>query len=364
MPNINGFFPSYDPEDPLGSSGLQSNDKDNHMAWGWIQKPVDNDRGSGVEVNLSNKLAQAVIHNRNYYRQLAFARYHELILNIRDYANVPVSFNKLRCEYYLRNGDHVAVGKDKLGNFVLLGVVNDTNTITNPATPYATGGLNGHAIKFIIPQANVPVDLDNYREITQSDNAKSGDFVVLRNKPYEYVNDFAIVCFYCDRLAELMASRASLIMQAKITTVIPVANGNSEDADQIAESLYNGTPFLLMNENRMRLKQLVTQLGDSSVPERIKTLKQAFNDEQNELNNMLGINSTGIDKASGVSDKEVDSNNDYVVSTTNMYIRGVQEGLSLYNARFNTNYYCFLNQPSMQALDIGGENDGSDNDNN
>ena len=151
-------------------------------------------------------------------------------------------------------------------------------------------------------------------------------------------------------------------MQAKMTTVVPVANGNSEDADQIAATMYNGQPFLLMNENRMRLKQLVTQLGDSSVPERIKTLKQAFNDEQNELNNMLGINSTGIDKASGVSDKEVDSNNDYVVSTTNMYIRGVQEGLSLYNARFDTNYYCFLNQPSMQALNIEGEN-GTDNNN-
>lgn len=353
-----GYFPPYwnsdNPRgDDIGLGGKDAWDK-NLMAWGINQVPVDNDQDSGVEVNHRDRWMQGVIHNRNYYRKLIFARYHELILNIRNYVNVPVSFNKLKCEWFLRNGNHVAVGKDRLGHFQLLGVVNDTNSNTNPQAPFSTNELTGKDINFWLPSRLIPINLENYKEITEYSDGDEGDFVILRNKPFEYVNDFAIIRYYVDRLAELMASRFSLILQAKTTTVIPVKNGNSEDGDQMINNLINGSPFLLMNENRMQLKNMVTQLGDASIAERIKTLKEDFNDEQNELNNLLGINTTGIDKASGVSDKEVDSNNDYVTSTTNMYVQGVQQGLDLYNAKFHTHYYCYMNQPSIHDLDLDG----------
>lgn len=355
MPIHPGFFPPYDPSDNIGTSKNWTT----LMSWGMNQVPIDNDYDSGVEVNLTDKLQQAVIQKRNYYRKMAFARYHELILNIRDYANVPVSFNKLKCEWYLRNGNAVAVGMDKLGNFQMLGIVNDTNTTTAPSAPFSVNRLTGNDINYLIPKQLIP---EKAKEITQLDDAITGNFVILRNKPFEYVNDFAIIKFYCDRLAELMVSRASLIMQAKITTVVPVEEGNSETADQIVAQLYNGAPYVEMNHSAARFKDMIAPMGDSTVPDRIKTLKQAFNDEQNELNNMLGINSTGIDKASGVSDKEVDSNNDYVISTTNMYIRGVQEGLDLYNARYGTKYFAYMNQPSMQQLDLGGDSNADNND--
>lgn len=348
-------FPPYPPEDNIG---LGKNDT--LKPWAINQVPVDNDYNSGVEVNLADKLMQAIIQKRNYYRKIAYLRYRELILNIRGYVNTPVSFNKLKCEWYLRNGNHVAVGKDALGNFQLLGTVNDTNSTTSPETPFSDKILTDKDIRFVLPERLVPHET---HEITHFDNAKTGDFVVLRNKPFEYVNDFSIVKFYCDRLAEIMSARASLIMQAKQTTVVPVQSGNSEDADQIVNTIYNGAPYLLLNNmNVLRLKESLVSLGDASVSEKIKTLKEAFNDEQNELNNILGINTTGIDKASGVSDKEVDSNNDYVLSTTNMYIKGVKEGLDLYNARFGTHYGVVMNQPSLQELNLGGElTDADDN---
>lgn len=262
-----GFFPPYGgEEDGVGT----------HKDWLTLtpkelnQVPIDNDYDSGVEVSQKDKATQMIIRQRNAYRKIIFSRYHEIILNIRDYINVPVSFNRLKCEYFLRSG-------------------------------------------------------------------------------------MAVVNFFADRLAELMASRLSLILQAKVTSVIPVENGNSEDANQIAANLLNGAPYLIMNKDRMRLKDMVVTIGDSSIPERIKTLKTAFNDEQNELNNMLGINTVGVDKASGVSDKEADSNNDYVTSTTNMYIRGVQHGLDLYNTRFHKKMYVYMNQPSLAELKLGGD---------
>ncbi|QHJ83182.1 MAG: hypothetical protein [Caudoviricetes sp.] len=358
MPLEHGFFPPYggDDKDGVGT----------HKDWLTLtpkqlnEVPIDNDYDDGVEISQKDKATQMVIRQRNAYRKIVFSRYHEIILNIRDYINVPVSFNKLKCEYFLRNGLAVAVGKDAVGTFQLLGTVNDTNTVTNSFTPYGINELTGKDINFILPKRLIPPDLSNYKEITELDNAKTGDFVILRNKPFTFTNDMAIINFYADRLAELMASRLSLILQAKVTSVIPVENGNSEDADQIVANLMNGAPYLIMNKDRMRLKDMVVTIGDSSIPERIKTLKTAFNDEQNELNNLLGINTVGVDKASGVSEKEADSNNDYVTSTTNMYIRGVQHGLDLYNARFNKNMYVYMNQPSLAELKIGGF-DGSDN---
>lgn len=347
-----GFFPPYGGKD----DGVGT-----HKDWLTLepkelnQVPIDNDYDSGVEISQKDKATQMIIRQRNAYRKIIFNRYHEIILNIRDYINVPVSFNKLKCEYFLRSGMAVAVGKDALDNFQLLGTVNDTNTVTNAFTPYANKRLTGKDINFVIPKNLIPFDLKNYQEITELDNAQTGDFVILRNKPFTFTNDMAIVNFYADRLAELMASRLSLILQAKVTSVIPVENGNSEDADQIAANLLNGAPYLIMNKDRMRLKDMVVTIGDSSIPERIKTLKTAFNDEQNELNNMLGINTVGVDKASGVSDKEADSNNDYVTSTTNMYIRGVQHGLDLYNTRFNKKMYVYMNQPSLAELKLGGD---------
>ena len=55
-------------------------------------------------------------------------------------------------------------------------------------------------------------------EITDLDNAETGDFIVLKNKVINFISDYDIICHYADEMCEIISTRYSLIMQAKVNT--------------------------------------------------------------------------------------------------------------------------------------------------
>lgn len=294
----------------------------------------------GLDIALKDDLALKVMKHRNDFYSWYQRRYMEILMNLRDYVNTPKSINKYKLEWYLRQGYDVILGRNALDIDCIMGVVKNNFTTTDPMNPYATNTLDRNAIQWLVKKSMIPVD--DFDEITYDDDATTGRFVVLRNKSVRYTNDFEIINFYADRLAEIQASRYSLILQAKVSKFIQGEIDN-ETVDQIITKVYNGQPYITTSPGFSPNFDVI-DLQNQNTVDLIKELKQAYNDEVGELNNTLGINSTGIDKASGVSEDEVQSNNEVVESNANMYVNGVQMGLDLYNKRFGTKYQCYINR--------------------
>src|SRR5699024_11752881 len=96
------------------------------------------------------------------------------------------------------------------------------------------------SINFVIPEH---LQLNYYKEISNDDECKTGNFIVLRNKTLNYVSDYNILDHYIDELAEIVLSRYSISMQVKITTLFLV-EPNDEILSQILSDVYNSNPYI------------------------------------------------------------------------------------------------------------------------
>ena len=317
-------------------------------------KADDNDQQPGVGVSLSDDLTLKVMAQRNYFQQYIYNHYLEVIINLRRYTNLPYSIDQTKLEWYLRNNYDVIIGMNSLGLPNLMGITRSQATTTAPNSPYIYYGLNKSTIQWLVRPALRPNPDDPYDEITPDDNATTGQFVVLRNKPVTYTSDFQIIETYSHRLAEIQASRYSLILQAKFSKILQGEPTNNT-TKAILTKIYNGAPFIETTD-LFSPHDDILDMSNPHISDNMRALKQEYNDNLSELNNLLGINSSGIDKSSGVSEEEVNSNNDVVTSVGNMYINGIQQPLDLFNKRFGTNISVSLNQKSGK-VGIGIEND-------
>ena len=308
--------------------------------------PLDGDQGAGVNNELNNDLELKVIAHRDQYYNYIINRYREMIINLRAYNNLPFSINAYKLEWYLRNGYDCVIGKNELGHHCFLGVVQGNYSNTSADQPYAYSRFSRSAIHWLVPDRLIPKK-EHFLEITNDDNATTGDYVVLRNKPVTYTSDFAIIEYYAKHLCEIMGSRYSLILQSKYSKFLRM-QPNNETMRQILQKIENGAPFILTTD-LINPDRDIIDMANPHIHELLRSMKQEFNDQLGELNNQLGINSTGIDKQSGVSEEEVSSNNDLITSVGNMYINGVKQGLDLYNKRYGLDIQVVLNQKSQQV---------------
>src|SRR5699024_12231278 len=86
----------------------------------------------------------------------------------------------------------------------------------NPGDLFSSDFLRHRSINFVIPEH---LQINYYKEISNDDECKTGNFIVLRNKTLNYVSDYNILDHYIDELAEIVLSRYSISMQVKITTL-------------------------------------------------------------------------------------------------------------------------------------------------
>lgn len=310
--------------------------------------PFDSDKGSGVSAEKSKDLELKVIAHRNEFYWLIIARYREIIVNIRQYKNLPASINKYKLENLLRQNQQPVIGRGANGLDMILGVINSNYTTSDPMAVFNMLPLTKNAIQWLVPDYLIPSH--DIREITQLDDATSGDFVILRNKPITHVNDFQLIDFYAKELAEIVASRYSLIIQSKVSTVLQ-SDINDETINQAIEKLYNGAPFMKVSE--LFNPDNVLTLGNESVGALLKQNDEQYNNTLKQLNNHLAIDSAGVNKLSGVSDDEVASNNDFITANANMYINGIEEPFLLYNKRMGTDYHVYFeNQTVSDTTDL------------
>jgi hypothetical protein len=309
------------------------------------------DNEYGVEQELNQELAIRIVNHRNRFARLFRNRYLEMLPTIITYYNgTDVNVDWVKVELALRYGYHVVIGRDRLGNTQMLGFVTSFMTPSNPSTfLFPTNRLSYDDINWIVPHDLKPHRKD-FKEITKLDNCKTGSFVVLRNKTVNYVNDMEIIDHYVSELAEIVCSRYSVTMQAKILTFL-TGEKDDETINEVVKALYNGTPYAKVS-GLFDPDEHINQWTTFDVSNLLVELKREYQNKIGELNMQLGINSLAVDKSSGVSDIEANSNRASTTAISNIYLLGRNNALKDYNKRYGTELYAIYNDDAISKMTL------------
>ena len=285
-----------------------------------------------IEQTLNEKVKMRMTSHRNAFYRFFKNRYREFLPIVIGYEGLEeTKIDPIQLEIWLRQGYGVAVGETTRG-IMILGTVPRQSQLYTLGTNYSVSPLTSSDVNYFISDK---IRVKN-KEITYHDGFESGNMVVIYNKPYQLTNDFEIIDIYSERIAEIALSRFSIYMQAKISTVIR-GEVDDEDVEQITSDLYNGAPFI---ETTMMFDPDESILSINNSQEVISALPELKREYQNniaELNNILGLSALGVDKASGVSDIEAQSNKAYQKANSNVYLKSRNEKLKLLNEKFNLN---------------------------
>ena len=321
---------------------------------------LDNHKNNivGVKSELNEDISRRVIEHRNRFRRLIFNRFVEflpLLINYTDRDKTAIDFIQL--ETALRSGYQVVVGKARNDQIMILGYIQgqyykSSNDYFKNFNFNFERRLNEKDITFVIPEYLRPTQA---LEIQHYDNCTSGDFIVLRNKPVTLNNDYLIIEHYCDELAEIILSRFSLIMQSKFSKIF-ISDINDETVNQFITKLFNGSPYIKI-DGYLDPEEDIIDLGSTHITTALTEMKREYQNKISELCNFLGINSLAVDKESGVSDTEANSNRSFTTANSSIYLRG-REPFDMLNKRFsqderyNFNIKPYYDDEAVSSMDI------------
>ena len=312
----------------------------------------------GVKSELNEDISRRVIEHRNRFRRLIFNRFVEflpLLINYTDRDKTAIDFIQL--ETALRSGYQVVVGKARNDQIMILGYIQgqyykSSNDYFKNFNFNFERRLNEKDITFVIPEYLRPTQA---LEIQHYDNCTSGDFIILRNKPVTLNNDYLIIEHYCDELAEIILSRFSLIMQSKFSKIF-ISDINDETVNQFITKLFNGSPYIKI-DGYLDPEEDIIDLGSTHITTALTEMKREYQNKISELCNFLGINSLAVDKESGVSDTEANSNRSFTTANSSIYLRG-REPFDMLNKRFsqderyNFNIKPYYDDEAVSSMDI------------
>ena len=317
---------------------------------------IDNDR---LGVELSRDLSRKVIEHRDKFYDFFIGRYMEGLANLFYYSIKP--FDKATLEIALREGYGVAVGVNKFGQLSILGYINNNQFAYNrPDLLLKPKRYTGNMINYTMPSDLLPerAKTKQFLEIWNWDNGQTGDFVVFWNKQINLTNDFQIIQHYAEELSEIVASRFSLIMQAKIQTVLTGDPGD-ETINQMISAIYNGNPFVKLAKTFDIEDHLIT-INNTDLANNLAQLKTEYQNKIAELNALFGINVLAVDKESGVTASEANGNLGYVTMNGNVWLESRQKALDLLNARFNKKYTVSIDKDAVGMLGMNQNEDNND----
>ena len=132
---------------------------------------------------------------------------------------------------------------------------------------------------------------------------------------------------------------------------------------KLTTSIHNGDPYIpgskLFDPNDQ-----IYQFNNTGTASVFKELKTEYQNKISELNNMLGINSLAVEKSSGVSDTEANSNRAYTTSNANIYLDARNNGLRRLNKRFNLDIHAMYNDEVVSEFEELSQKEGDSFDNN
>lgn len=286
----------------------------------------------GIKETLTEDLALRAIEHRDRFYRLFINRYCEMLPSLIDYKNKPYTLSNLKLEWGLRNGYNMIVGQNTLGEICVMGYSVNINTTTNPLNFFQTTSLRKSDINFIIPKQLIPEHMFEITELNVNDINPHNNFVVVRNKPLMFTNDFKVIEHYANEICEIVLSRYSLIMQSKINTFLR-GDLNDEGINKVANALYNGAPYIKTSKYFDPEEDILT-FDNANITSSLAELKREYQNKINENNSFLGINSLGVDKESGVSDIEAKSGDSWSSSNANIFLEGRQPAFDLLNKKY------------------------------
>lgn len=301
-----------------------------------------------ISISSTEKVAQRVEEQRKSTYQFFLNRYAEFLPLMINYHGLDGTLiSPLVVENMLRQGVGVAIGQTTTGKTAVLGYITKDRTLNyqgiNSFTqlPCTKGDIN-----FIIDKT---LQLPDYKEMTFHDGYISGNMVILYNKPFTLINDYQVVAMYADKLAEIALSRYSLYMQAKVSHVIK-GEADDQDTERIANDLLNGKPFIKTTDYFDAEDNVVSINDIANLVSALPELKREYQNNIAELNSILGLNSLGVDKESGVSDIEAQSNASFKKANESIYLKARNEPLKHYNAKFGTELQAEFNDLMVSEL--------------
>lgn len=312
----------------------------------------------GIREEQSDELKERVIKHRNTFFHIFYNRYRELLSSLIVYKNEEeIDINFLKLETALRHNYNVVVGKNAYDKIVILGWSNSIMNESDPNLILGNNRLTKKDVNFIVSPDQIPEYLE---EISYRDGCTTGNMVVLRNKTLNYVSDMLILEHYAKELAEIVLSRFSISMQAKINTFF-ISQANSESINQLITDLYNGAPFVKVTE-LFDPKENIHTLENEHLASNFVELKREYQNKISELNNMLGINSLAVEKSSGVSDTEAKSNRGFTTSNANIYLEARNEPLTRLNRRFGLDIKAIYNDEVLSEINqMENQKEGTEN---
>ena len=315
-----------------------------------------------IKNTLPHTLKQKNVQHKERFSEIFKARYLEIIPSLIKYKNTgerEVNVDWLKVEIALRHGFYVVIGETTNNDIQILGWANSRQTSSHPNNLFSENILKSRDINFTIPPV---LRLKHYEEITNLNGVNKGNFVVLRNKTINHISDYEILEHYTDELSEIVLSRFSIIMQVKINTIF-FGDPNDQTIQDLISEVYNGNPYLHMTK-LFDPADNIYQFNNAGISSNFQELKREYQNKISELNNMLGINSLAVEKSSGVSDTEAESNRAYTTSNANIYLDSRNHALEKLNKRYNTGYVALYNddviseiQSFNNYLDKAGETD-------
>ena len=316
---------------------------------------------NSLDSTLPKTLKEKVVSHRERFAQIFMARYLEMLPSLIHYKNSEtVSVDFLKVEIALRHGFDVVIGETTLGNIQVIGYATTQETKTNPKDLWSTKVLNKSNINFIIDKK---YQLDIYQEITDIDSSLTGNFVVLRNKNIQYIDDMIILKHYVDELAEIVLSRFSISMQVKVATLFKGEAGD-ESINELISDIYNGNPYI-KGSKLFEPEDQIYHMQNQGMAQNFQELKREYQNKISELNNALGMNSLAVEKSSGVSDVEAQSNRSFTTSNANIYLDGRNNGLRHLNKRYGLQLEAIYNDEVVSEFqELANEQDeaGENND--
>ena len=297
-----------------------------------------------IEQSFKEKIKQRVVTHRNRFYKLIYNRYAEILPFTISYENIDERFkvDLIQLESMLRHNYNVAIGEDVTGDIVILGYVNSNNK-NNFDYNYLPKTYTKKDINFIINEAYI---LPIYNQLNQFN--KNGNFIVIQNKVYNYINDYEIIEHYAEEIAEISLSRFSLILQAKVMTFFR-GDLNGDDLEEVIDDLFNGAPAIKTSV-QFDVNENIIRFDNGNITSTLTELKREFQNKLSELNSMLGLSSLGVDKESGVSDEEAQSNASFKKSNENIYLFARNNALKFLNERYEMDIHAEFSENMVKEL--------------
>lgn len=300
----------------------------------------------GIEEELNQSLMDKIENHRKNFIRIFKARYLEILPSLIKYnQSHEVAVDFLKVETALRAGYNVVIGETTKNNIQVIGYTNSDKTSSNPKDLWGYNLLDQNDIQFIIPEH---LRFETYKEISDFDSCKTGNFVVLRNKTLNYVNDYSIIDHYTLELAEIVVSRFSISMQVKVTSLFKGDVGD-ETTNQLITNIYKGNPYIKVSD-LFDPADDIYHMNNDNIAQNFQELKREYQNKISELNNMIGMNSLAVEKSSGVSDEEAKSNRGYTTSNANIYLDGRNNGLRKLNKRYETTVQAVYNDEVLSEF--------------